>query len=130
PAERMDYDNVKGRRLGRARFDHTLELRPAVVGRRGTGLNKGLDKLKAARFAPGFALPPLVGNGNLVFGLPRGRDTQIESGPHGNGWRFSIHLRAPFVLRRSTNGRTSSTRSWMSLGTSLSPLPFSMRTRP
>ena len=59
-AERMNDHHVKQRGLGRARLDHALELGPAVIGRRCTRLDIGLDELIAARCAIGFALPPLV----------------------------------------------------------------------
>jgi hypothetical protein len=70
PAEGMDHDNIEGRRLGRACLDHALKLGATVVGGRRPGLHIGLDELVAARLAISLALPLLVGNGNIVLGLP------------------------------------------------------------
>ena len=47
-AERVDDHHVEGRGLAGARFDHALELGPAVIGRRRARLYIGLDKLIAA----------------------------------------------------------------------------------
>jgi hypothetical protein len=51
----MDHDNIEGRGLGRARLDHALEFRAAVVGCRGAGFHEGLDRLIAPGGAPGLA---------------------------------------------------------------------------
>ncbi|MEI9992649.1 MAG: hypothetical protein WDM86_21780 [Rhizomicrobium sp.] len=87
PAERMDDDDIEHRRLAGARFDHALEFGAAVVRGGCAGFNVGLDKLVAARLAIGFALPLLIWNGDIMLGLPRRRDAQIEGGAqrHGHG---------------------------------------------
>jgi hypothetical protein len=61
--------------------------RAAVVRGGCAGFNVGLDKLVAARLAIGFALPLLIWNGDIMLGLPRRRDAQIEGGAqrHGHG---------------------------------------------
>ena len=82
-AERADDHHVEERRVGRARFDHALELGAAVMGRRRARLHIDFDELVAARGAIGFALPLLVGNGDIVLGLPRRRDAKIEGGAQG-----------------------------------------------
>ena len=69
-----------GAGLRRTGFDHPLELGPTVVRRGRTRLDKGLDELVAPRGAVGFALPALVGDGDIVLGLPRRRDAQVEGG--------------------------------------------------
>ncbi|HEX3701253.1 MAG TPA: hypothetical protein VHV27_11335 [Phenylobacterium sp.] len=79
-AERVDDHHVEFGRLGRARLHHPLELRPAVVGGCGACLHIGLDQLIAARLAVGLALPALVGDRDVVLGLARGGDPQIEGG--------------------------------------------------
>ncbi len=72
-AERVDDHHVEGRGLRRARLDHTLELRAAVIGGRRARFHIGLDVLVAARGAIGFALALLVGDGDIMLGLPRRR---------------------------------------------------------
>ena len=52
-----------------AGFNHPLEFGPAVVRCGRTRLDIGLDELVAARGAIGFALPALVGNGDIVLRL-------------------------------------------------------------
>ena len=79
-AERMDDHHVEGGRLGRARLHHLLELGTAIVGRGRAGLHIGLDELVAARGAIGFALPALVGDRDVVLGLPGRRDAKLERG--------------------------------------------------
>ena len=76
--EAVDDDDIERRGLAGARFDHALELGPAVIRGGCAGLDVGLDKLIAARGAIGFALPLLIGNRDIVLGLPRRRDAQIQ----------------------------------------------------
>src|SRR3546814_6870047 len=80
PAERMDHDDIEGRGLRGSRFDHALELGATVIGCRCAGFDEGLDQLQAARLAIGFALPFLIGNGDIMLCLPRRRDAQIQGG--------------------------------------------------
>jgi hypothetical protein len=79
-AERVDHDNIERRGLAGPGLDHALELGAAVIGGRCAGFDEGFDQLQVARFAIGFALPLLVGNGNIMFGLPRRRDAQVKGG--------------------------------------------------
>ncbi|MGB8365149.1 MAG: hypothetical protein WCE20_11565 [Rhizomicrobium sp.] len=85
--EAVDDDNIEWGRLARPGLDHALEFGPAIIGRRCARLHIGLDKLIAARRAIGFALPLLVGDGDIMLGLPRRRDAQVEGGAqrHGHG---------------------------------------------
>jgi hypothetical protein len=53
--EAMHDDDIEGLGLARARFDHALELRPAIIRGGCTGFHIGLDELIAARGAIGFA---------------------------------------------------------------------------
>jgi hypothetical protein len=73
----VDDDNIEGRRLARTLFDHTLELGPAVVHGGSAGLDECFDQLKTARCAIA-SLPFLIGNGDIVLGLPGCRHAQIE----------------------------------------------------
>ena len=86
-AERMDDDHAERCGLGRARLDPALELGPTVVGRRRARLHLGLDELVAARGAIGFALALLVGDGDIVLGLPRRRDAQVKGRRASSGHR-------------------------------------------
>lgn len=72
--------NGAGRSLA---ADQPLELWPVVAGGGDAGVDEGLDKLMPLRDAPGFALPTLVGDGHVMFGLPGRGDAQIERDPLG-----------------------------------------------
>src|SRR5690606_12777352 len=133
PAERMDHDNVEGRGLRRARLDHALEFGALVVGGGCARFHISLNELIAALLAIGFALPLLVGNGNIMLRLPGSRNAQVERGAGGSGWAVNVHGRPPiafFILGWSIRGNASSTRSCTTLGASLRPCPGSSRTRP
>ncbi|HUZ14541.1 MAG TPA: hypothetical protein VMU93_17065 [Caulobacteraceae bacterium] len=86
-AEGMDHHDVEGGRFGGGGLHHALELGAAVVGGGGARLHIGFDQLVAARGTVGFALAPLVGDGNIMLGLPRRRDPEVERGAkrHGHG---------------------------------------------
>jgi hypothetical protein len=84
-AERMDDHHIERRGLRRARFDHPLELGAPIIGGRCARLHVGLDDLVAARGAIGFTLLALIGNGDIVLGLPRRRDAQVKGGAHRHG---------------------------------------------
>ena len=92
-AEGMDHHHIEGRGFRRARFDHALEFGAAVIGGRGAGLDIGFDQFIPARRAPCFALPLLVGDRNIMLGLPRGRYAQVKRGAGGDGWRGAGHGR-------------------------------------
>ena len=79
-AERMDDHDIERRGLARARLDHALEFGAAVVGGGCARFDVGLGELIAARLAICLALPLLVRDGDIVLGLPRRRDAQIEGG--------------------------------------------------
>jgi hypothetical protein len=79
-AERMDKHDIERRWLGRSCFNHALEFRAPVVGGRCARLYKYVHEPIAARRAIRLALPFLVGDGNVVLGLPRCRDAQIKGG--------------------------------------------------
>ena len=78
--EAVNHDNIERRGLRRPRLDHALKLRPAVVRGGSASLHKGIDKLVTARGATGAALLALVGDRDIMLGLPRRRDAQIEGG--------------------------------------------------
>jgi hypothetical protein len=69
--EAVNDHHVEERGLGRFRLNHALEFWPAVVGGGGSGLHIGFRQLVAARDAIGFALLALVGDRDIMFGLPR-----------------------------------------------------------
>lgn len=75
----MDHDDIEGGRFGRAGFDHALEFRTAIVGGGSTRFDEGVDQIVAACGAIGLALLALIGNGYVMFGLTRRRDTELES---------------------------------------------------
>jgi hypothetical protein len=79
-AERMNDHHVEAGRLLGPGLHHALELRPPIIGRRGARLDIGLHQLVVARGPIRLALLALVGDGHVMFGLPRGRDAQVEGG--------------------------------------------------
>ena len=89
--EAVNDDDVERRWFAGSRFDHLLKLRPPVIRGRGTRFHIGLDKLIAARLAIGFTLPPLVGNGHVMLGLPDGRDAQVKGGAERHGPWGCVH---------------------------------------
>ena len=84
-AEAVDDDDIEGRRLGRSRIDHALELGPPIVGRRHAGLDMLGDDLPAALLAIAFGLAALVRDGEVAVGLSAGRDSQIEGDANRRG---------------------------------------------
>lgn len=83
--EAVNHDHVECSRFCRPGLDHPLELGATVVGGRCARFHEGLDKLVAARGAIGLALFALVGDGDIVLGLPRRRDSQVEGGAQRHG---------------------------------------------
>ena len=57
---------------------HPLELGTPIIGRRGAGLDILGDNIEAVLLAPGLELPPLVRDRQVLLGLPRGRDAEVE----------------------------------------------------
>ncbi len=76
----MDDHHVERRRLARPGLDHPLELGSAIIGGGCAGFDESIDQLQTTRQAIGFALPALIGNGDVMLGLPRSRNAQIEGG--------------------------------------------------
>nr|WP_041794807.1 hypothetical protein [Pararhodospirillum photometricum] len=114
-AERVDDDDIEGRGFGGARLDHALELGTAIVGSGRARLNVGVDKLIAARQAVGLTLALLVRDRDIMLGLPRGRDAEIQGSARGDAGCFSVHDRSPSAVavrfRDSFSGKSSTTRS-------------------
>ena len=106
-AERMDHDDIEGRGLRRSRLDHALELGAAVVGGRCARFDEGLDQLQAARLAIGFALPLLVGDGDIMLGLPRRRDAQVKGGAYPYGFWGTVMAMSPSQLWLGRNHRAA-----------------------
>ena len=71
PAERVDDDDIEGSGLRRAGLHHPLELRTPIVRRRRARLDIGFDQFIAPSLAIGLALTPLVGDRDVMLGLPR-----------------------------------------------------------
>jgi hypothetical protein len=94
-AERMDHYHVERRGLTDAGLDHALEFGPAVVGGGGTRLDIGLDQPAAARGAVALTLPALIRDRDIVLGLSRGRDAQVQGGAQRYGHDGCSLLRSP-----------------------------------
>ncbi len=91
PAERVNHNDVERRRLRRARLHHALEFGPTIVCRRCTRLDERLDELITARAAIRLAVAALVGDGDVVLGLARGRDTQVKRRAQRHDGRDRVH---------------------------------------
>src|SRR3546814_18969334 len=78
--EVVNQHHVEGRGLRRARLDHSLEFRAAVVGGGVARLHEDFDKLIAARRAIRLALLALIGARHVMLGLPGGRDAEATAG--------------------------------------------------
>src|SRR5665213_4025009 len=76
----MDDDDIELCGLACSGLDHALEFGPAVVGGGSAWLDVGLDELITARDTVRFALSLLIGNRDIVLGLPRRGDAQIQRG--------------------------------------------------
>ena len=97
----MNDDEVERRRLLRSGIHHPLKLRPPVVRRRCARFDKLGGDGDALCLAIGLKLAALVRNRKIVFGLPAGRNTQIERGTprrRQGGGRFGIHAGPPFTI--------------------------------
>ncbi len=89
-AERMDDHDIERRGLAGSRLDHALEFGAAVVGGGCARFDVGLGELVAARLAIRLALPLLVRDRDIMLGLPRRRDAQIEGGAQRHGHRGNL----------------------------------------
>ena len=88
-AEGVDDDDIERGGFRGAGFDHAQEFGPAVIGGGGAGFDESFDKLVAAREAIRLALAFLVGDGDIVLGLARGGDAQVEGGALQNTGRHA-----------------------------------------
>jgi hypothetical protein len=87
------------------RLDHALEFGAAVIGGGRARLNTGLGELMAARGAISFALPFLIGNGDIMLGLPRRRDAQIEVGTRSGQSSVTAHVPTSCLIGRPSRGQ-------------------------
>jgi hypothetical protein len=84
-AEAVHDDDIERPPLGRAGIDHALEFRPPVVGGRHAGLDVVGRDLPATGSAITLRLAALVRDGEIVVGLPAGRDPQVEGSTNRRG---------------------------------------------
>nr|WP_235191330.1 hypothetical protein [Palleronia rufa] len=112
-AERVHDHDIEGGGLRRAGLHHPLEFGTLVVRRRRPRLDIGLDQLVSPGGAIGFPLPALIRDRDVVLGLSRRRDTQIERRAklHGRLWRIHDRPPAAFCSAGSMSGKSSETRS-------------------
>ena len=81
PPAGMDHHDIEGRGLGRARLDHLLERRPAILGGGGARFDEGFNPLLAAREASGLA-------------RPRRGNAKVQGGAKGNAGCHQAALNA------------------------------------
>ncbi|NLR70957.1 hypothetical protein HGI47_08745 [Novosphingobium sp. ERN07] len=74
----MDNDDVEGLIGPLRREDHFLEYGPVLVERRSARLGEGLDHLHPLLFAPCPTLGDLVGQRQVVVGLPCSGNTGVD----------------------------------------------------
>ena len=89
--EAVDHHHVEGCRLGDARLDHLLKLGPPVVGGGCPRLNISLDQFVPALAAIRLALLALIGNRNVMLGLPRRGHAQVKGGAEWDGPLRRVH---------------------------------------
>jgi hypothetical protein len=88
-AEGVDDDNIERRGFGGAGFDHALEFGPAVIGGGGARFDESFHELITAGEAVRLALAFLVWDGDIVLGLARRGDAQVEGGAEGKARRHA-----------------------------------------
>jgi hypothetical protein len=98
-AEGMDDDDVEGRIACRRHVEKALQLGATVVRAAGSRLDEFDGDFPAAGGAVAKRLSPLVGDGEVAFGLPSRRDTQIEGRATGGGC-FSLFFCSQAHCRR------------------------------
>ena len=74
----MNDDDVKGPVEASGLVDHLLEDGPTLVECRGTWLREDLDHLPTLTLAIVAALGDLIGQSQVVLGLPHRRDPHID----------------------------------------------------
>src|SRR5262249_7362091 len=97
PRLAVDQDNIEGRRIDACHVYQTLELRPLVVTRAGTGVDNRSNDVPTLVPTVAFDLGDLVGNGDIVLRLPCGGDARIGGNPLGHG------CSSPLSLARESN---------------------------
>jgi hypothetical protein len=99
--EAVNHDHVEGCGFCRPGFDHALKLGTAIIRGGRARLDVSLDELVAPRNAISFTLPALIGDGDIMLGLPRRRDAQVEGGAPLNT-----------VLGRGHDGNLLTSSAW------------------
>jgi hypothetical protein len=118
----MNDDHIERRGLAGARLDHALEFGPAIIRSGSAWLDVGLNQLVAARCAVSFALPLLIGNRDIVLGLPRRRDGRYTAARNGTviAIVLSDHRCGPnSSSKRSPNHASNTSSSASVTGTGL-----------
>ena len=90
PAEGMDENDIERRAAGGRHVEQALQFRAAVVRAAHAGLDEFYGDIPAARGAIGERLPPLIGDRQVRFGLPPGRDAEVQRGARGRFGRFGV----------------------------------------
>jgi hypothetical protein len=66
----MDHDHIEGALAIARSLDHLLKSGPLIVGRRGASLDELGGHLPTSHLAPRRQLATLVGNREIMLGLP------------------------------------------------------------
>ncbi|MGC9955135.1 MAG: hypothetical protein ABSD21_12775 [Rhizomicrobium sp.] len=107
PGLAVNQDHVERRRVYTGRVHHSLELRTLVV----TGARARINKFPHHDPFAFLAVPPrlgqLVGNRNVVLGLPRGRHPCIDGNPFGHLDGSSLSLAGTPAQSSNRNAMTS-----------------------
>ena len=80
PAEGMDENDIERRAARGCHVEQALQFRAAVVRAAHAGLDEFYGDIPAAGGAIGERLPPLVGDRQVGFRLPPGRDAEVQRG--------------------------------------------------
>ena len=89
-AEGMDENDIERRAARGRHVEKALQFRAAVVRAAQAGLDEFDGDIPAAGRAIGERLPPLVGDRQVGFRLPPGRDAEVQRGAQGRFGLFGL----------------------------------------
>ena len=103
----VNQDDIEGRGINAGRVHHSLKFRPLVVASAGTCIDEFADHEPATLAATAAGLRQLVGNRNVVFRLPRGRNACVDRDPLAHSGLSSLSLAARLARSSNNSANTS-----------------------
>ena len=86
----MDEDDIERRAACSCHVEQALQFRAAIVRAAHAGLDEFYGDIPAAGGAIGERLPPLVGDRQVRFRLPPGRNAEVQRGTQGRFGLFRV----------------------------------------